>query len=122
MNRDGQGPRIAGSKSCWTAEVDVHSKRLLKPLRVQGLWAWRRVSMALHEAGVPLHSCTVLVERISSSSGDMIPTKVRPVTEGRFELSADLRNLRHKYCYFKARTMRTWCRDDSVLAEWLQSS
>ena len=120
MIRDGQGPRIAGSKSCWTAKVDVHYKRLLKPIRVQGLWAWRRVAMALHEAGVPLQSGTVPVERIWSSADDMIPTKARTVTEGWFELLADLIYLRHNYRHFKAQTMPTWCRGDSVLAERLE--
>ena len=89
MVRDGQGPRIAGSKSSWTAKVDVHYKRLLKPFRLEGLWTWRRVAMALHEAGVPLQSGTVPVERIWSSADDMIPTKARTVTEGWFELLAD---------------------------------
>ena len=44
-------------------KVRLHCRRPLNPQRQEGLWNWRKVAEALHEAGVPMQTGTVAVER-----------------------------------------------------------
>ena len=56
--RDEDGlEHLAGIKSVWSRKVRLHYQRLRKPLRLQGLWQWRNMALALHAVPVEPRVC-----------------------------------------------------------------
>ena len=90
-----QAAHLRGSRTAWTKKVAAHYRRLLRPLRVEGLWAWKRVADAFRKAGIAVQSGTVPVERLWSSLLDMIPSSARLMSEEWWRLLADLAYLRY---------------------------
>ncbi|CAK0821586.1 unnamed protein product [Prorocentrum cordatum] len=77
-----------GRKTC-----RAHYDRLLKPLRLEGLWKWRDAALAIADAGAPLQTGAVAVERWWASLKHMMPAKAvciseRPAAQGRPRLAA----------------------------------
>lgn len=90
-----QAAHLRGSRTAWTKKVAAHYRRLSRPLRVEGLWAWKRVADAIRKAGIAVQSGTVPVERLWSSLLDMIPSSARLMSEEWWKLLADLAYLRY---------------------------
>jgi len=63
----------APTRSSMTAKVQLHYKRLLRPLRLQGLWRWRRAALAMLQAGLRMQSGTIPVERLWAIVQAMFP-------------------------------------------------
>ena len=109
--------RVRGLRSVWSVKVASHYKRLLKPLRLEGLWRWRQIALALHHAGVEVQSGTIPVERVWASLKDMLPRSSRMISVTWFKLFAGLAFLRFNYRHFHQRLLPSWTECDSLLAE-----
>jgi hypothetical protein len=116
-----QTVRVQGARTAWTKKVAAHYRRLLRPLRVEGLWAWRRVAAALRKAGISVQSGTVPVERLWSSLLDMVPSSTRLMSEEWWELLANLAYLRYNYRHFNHRKLPTWTEGDSLLGQRIET-
>ena len=75
--RDGQDPHVRHSQGAVTKKVESHFVRLLKPLELEGLWAWAKVSKDLHKAGVPVLSGTLPVEMFWAGLVSMLPPQAK---------------------------------------------
>jgi len=116
--RDAAAPlRVFGRRSAWNEKVEAHYRRLLKPLRFAGLWEWRRVALALHRAGIKVHSGTIPVERMWSVLEEMMPPMARTVSPRWFRLLSDLAFLRVMYSHYNAALAPPWADGDLRLAE-----
>lgn len=52
---------VKALKTVWTEKVKLHFERFLRPIRQEGLWAWRRMSRALRKPGYqPLVKLTMI--------------------------------------------------------------
>ena len=108
-----------GVKTCWTRKVAAHYTRLGKPLRLEGLWAWRRAALGLHEAGIPMQSGTVSVERFWALLKEMLPRGSRRMSEPWFRLLSMITFVRYTCTHFAGGKLQlpTWCHRDSLLAQ-----
>ena len=111
-----QSERVSGIRSAWGAKVDAHYARLLKPLRLEGLWRWHEIAMSILEAGVPMQTGTIPAERFWSSLLEMLPDSTKNVSLEWFEILLHLCYLRYTYHHFGSRRLPTWCERDSLLA------
>ena len=109
--------QVRGLRSVFNKKVALHYRRLLKPLRQEGLWKWRLVALSLHRAGMPVHSGTIPVERLWASLKDMLPSAARFMTVEWFNTVAALAFLRYNYRHFHHRLLPSWTESDSLLAE-----
>ena len=55
------GRYVGGLATAWTAKVNLHYKRLLAKVRMQGLFDCRRIAKSMRLAGVGLQTGTVSV-------------------------------------------------------------
>ena len=113
-------PRVQGKRSAITTTVEEHYTRLLQPLRLQGLWKWRQVAHAVQDAGVPLQTGTVAVERWWSSLKQMLPNEARCVSLRWFQVLARLAFLRHNIRHFQAGSTVPWADGDPLLSQRIQ--
>ena len=104
-------PRVQGKRSAITTTVAEHA-RLLQPLRLQGLWKWRHVPHSVQDAGVPLQTGTVAVERWWSSLKQMPPNEARCVSSRWFQVLARLAFLHHNIRRFQAGSTVPWADGD----------
>ena len=112
------GPRMAvGPRSVLTQKVALHYKRLQNKTRTQGLWSWRKVALQLHEAGLPIHSGTVSVERLWATAQLCFPTSCRFIGKAWFEFLSLLAYLKINYSIFHRPSLPGWARTDAQLAE-----
>ena len=81
-----QSPRVTGIRSAFGAKVKAHYDRLLKPLRLEGLWRWHEIAMHILEAGVPMQTGTIPAERFWAALLEMLPAKTRNVSQEWFEM------------------------------------
>ena len=115
----GQAPHVAGRRTTITSKVRAHYKRLVKPLRLEGMWKWREVALALHEAQIPLQTGTVSVERYWASLLEMLPDGARSMAEAWFHMLSMVAFLRHNIRHFRCGSLPSWCGGDSLLAQRL---
>ena len=120
--RDRNAPlRVRGRRTVWNKKIAAHYKRLLHPLRQEGLWKWRMVALALHAAGMPVHAGTIPVERLWASMKDMLPNAARLVSLEWFEMLSKLAFMRYNYRHFHHRLLPSWAESDSLIAERLDN-
>ena len=120
--RDTNAPlRVRGRRTVWNKKIAAHYKRLLHPLRQEGLWKWRMVALALHAAGMPVHAGTIPVERLWASMKDMLPNAARLVSLEWFEMLSKLAFMRYNYRHFHHRLLPSWAESDSLIAERLDN-
>lgn len=112
-------PRVQGKRSAITTTVAEHAQ-LLQPLRLQGLWKWRHVPHSVQDAGVPLQTGTVAVERWWSSLKQMPPNEARCVSSRWFQVLARLAFLRHNIRHFQAGSTVPWADGDPLLSQRIQ--
>ena len=113
--------RVRGIKSVWSKKVAAHYRRLLKPLRVEGLWNSRDISIALHDAGIPVQTGTVAVERMWTYLKDMLPRGARDMSPRWFRLLSMVAFLRFNYRHFNVGSAPGWTERDSLLAQRIES-
>ena len=120
--RDARMPhKVTGLKSAWSKKADAHRKRLFKPIRLEGMWAWRDVALSLHAAGIPVHSGTQPVERFWSCLKAMLPPAARHISLRWFNVLASLCFLRYNYQHYTTGALPVWMRKDSLLATRIES-
>ena len=112
--------QVCGLRSVCNGKVKLHYARLLKPKRLEGLFAWREIAVALRGVGIPVQSGTVSVERLWSSLMDMFPAGARTVTPAWFKMCSAIAFLRYNYRHVHADRLPTWSHGDAILAERLQ--
>lgn len=120
--RDGPAlDQVPGLKRAWSKKSEAHYKRLCKKLRLEGFWAWRDAALALHAAGVPVHSGTVPVERFWACLKQMLPAGSRCMSLRWFNILSSLCFLRYNYMLYNKMSLPTWCDKDNVLAQRLET-
>ena len=92
-------------------------KRLLKKLRFQGLWRWRRVALAILMTQVPIQSGTVAVERLWNVMLEIFPRSLRFINVLWFAFLADLAYLRFNWSHFNGAFIGSWAKSDALLAQ-----
>ena len=123
MHTHPSGPKAyaRGKGTAWTRKVSEHYRRLLKPIRLEGLWNWRVVARALILAVIAVHSGTVPVERLWSSSLAYFPEAARSMSLAWFELLAELEFLWYNYRHFNHSHLPTWTEGDALLASRVEN-
>lgn len=111
------GTEVRGRKTVWNGKLTTHYRRLLGKVRMRGLWRWRRCALALHRAGVAVHSGTVPVERHWMQYSSYWPPEVRNITEKPFALLSDMCFLRFNWTHFNKPWVAKWTRGDSLLMQ-----
>ena len=76
-----------------------HYQRLLKPLRIEGMMKWRKISLATR---VPVQSGTVGVERLWSILVSMLPAQDRKISPRWFRVLAMLMFVRYNFDHYRA--------------------
>lgn len=100
-----------------SAKVQAHFRRLFKKVRLEGLWRWQTVAAALRQAGVPLQTGTVCVERFWASLDQMLPRGGRRISPQWFEVLSMLAFFRYNGRHFAAGSLPKWCERDYLLAQ-----
>ncbi|CAK0788185.1 unnamed protein product, partial [Prorocentrum cordatum] len=113
--------RVRGLRGVWTAMVRAHYRRLLKPLRVEGLWAWQSAAPAIRAAGVPVQSGTVPVERLWECLKGVLPRGARTVSLRWFNVLGQLAFLQFNYRHYGAGRLPPWAERDALLAQRLEA-
>ena len=113
--------QVKGKRSAWTLKICAHYKRLRKPLRIEGLWKWRSVALSLHEAGVPVQSGAVSVERYWASLKMLLPQGSCNISPRWFRVLAMLCYVTYKVSHFSSGSLPPWCRSDSILAQRVEA-
>lgn len=115
--REGTSPQVRGRRTVWTSRLQKHYKLLLRPLRLEGLLHWRRCALALHLAGIPVHSGTLPNERLWSQYRSFFPPGQRRIGERLFALLSDMAFLRYNWGHFNRPWQPKWTRRDALLAQ-----
>ena len=95
-----QSVRVKVRCTVMTKTLTAHFKRLFKKLRLEGLWQWRKVALAIRKAGVPVQTGTISVERMWSAFLEVLPAAGRRFTKDWFEILAMIFFLRYNYLHF----------------------
>lgn len=117
--------KIKGSKEVQSKRLSMnkklkrHFKRTLRPVSLQGLWAWRKVALCAHRCLIPVHSGTVAVERFWAIFAAMIPRATTNFTEKFFDIISMLSFLRFNRAHFGAWNREGWVRRDPLLMQQL---
>ena len=106
-----------GRKTVMTKKVLKHLKVLASKSKVEGLFNWRKVASLLREAGVPMQSGTVPVERLWANYTDFFPEAATGLTREWWDLLNDLGYLRFNYRHFNHSDLPSFTRGDTLLAE-----
>ena len=109
--------QVCGILRAWTKKATLHYTRLLKPLRLEGLWQWRKVALDIRAAGIPVQSGTIPCERCWAFLKDMFPAAGKRITPRWYRLLAQLAFLRFNYRHYAARHFPGWTEGDSLLSQ-----
>ena len=71
---------VVGREVAWSWKVKEHYRKLARLIRIHGLWQWRGAALALHRAGIKMHSGRIPVGRMWSMLAQMMPPVVRAVS------------------------------------------
>ena len=112
--------RCAARGRPWRKKVAAHFKRLRKPLRVEGMMMWRAVALATREAGIPVQSGTVPVERLWSCLSSMLPSGAQCISIRWFNVLSNLMFLRYTMRHVAARSMLGVAEGDALVPQRLQ--
>ena len=104
----------AMKRSIMNAKVELHYKRLLSPLRLQGLWRWRRTALAMRQAKLRMHSGTVAVERLWATAQAMFPPQTTGMSEDWFVFLSRLAFLRINFVHFNGPSLPGWAQHDAL--------
>ena len=102
-------------------KVRNHCRILCTKVPVEGLMAWRDVSLGIRRAGVPVQSGNVPVERLWSILESMMPPAVKNVSLRWFIVLAMFMFLRHNYAHFRATGRGGVVCGDPLMAQRLET-
>ena len=111
------GTQVRGRQTVVTTKVQKHLRNLVSKLQLEGLWHWRRMAQALRQAGIPVHSGTVPVERLWNSLKAFFPEAARQMSRPWWDLLANLSFMRFNYRHFNHSTLPTFAEGDALLGE-----
>lgn len=83
--------------------------------------AWREVALATRQAGIPVQSGTVAVERLWSSLESMMPPASKCVSPRWFNVLAMLMYVRTNFRHFNSRGSAGLAERDSILHQRLET-
>jgi hypothetical protein len=109
--------QVRGRRSVWSKKLTTHYRRLVKPTRLRGLMHWRRCALALHTAGLAVHSGTIPVERHWCQYASYWPPAVKSITEPTFALLSGMCMLRYNWGHFNKPWRPKWTRGDVLLQQ-----
>ena len=115
-----QKPRIYRANCVMTSRVREHYRRLLDPLRLQGLFRWSFVAQGLRGAGIKMQTGTVPVERLWAGLLWMFPTEATQLGMDWFNFLAKISYFRFNYRHFHCSSSPAWTEQDSLVAERLE--
>ena len=116
-----EGNQVKGIMKVWNVKTDAHYKRLLKPLRLEGLWQWREVALAIREAGIPVQSGTIPCERCWALLKQMFPAVGKRITKRWYDIVAQLAFLRYNYRHYATKHFPGWTDRDSLLSQRIEA-
>ena len=108
---------MKGRRTVITGKVKKHLGNLVRRRKLEGLWHWRRMALALRQAGIPVHTGTVPVERLWSSLEAFCPQAGRRMSRPWWDLLAMLSYMRFNYRHFNHSTLPTFVEGDALLCE-----
>jgi hypothetical protein len=114
--------RVKGRAKVFSSKVRAHYHRLKGRVRQFGMLRWRSAALALHTAGISVHSGTVPVERLWANIGDFFPKSATRMSADWFAFTANLAFLRFNYRHFHKVGLPPWALDDVLLHERMESS
>ena len=118
-DRQQAGP-VSGVRVVLSNKVQAHYRRLLKPLRIEGMMKWRKLALATIAAGVPVQSGTVGVERLWAILVRMLPAETKKISPRWFRVLAMLMFVRYNFGHY-----RTSCpgmlENDPLMAQRLET-
>jgi hypothetical protein len=117
VRTEGAADMVVGRRSVWSKKVDSVYMRMLDDLTLEGLWHWREVAAAMHNAELDVFSATTPVERLWGNAESFFEDTARRIQEPWFNFLSQLAFLRYNYRHFHHQTLPTWTRGDSLLAE-----
>ena len=112
---------VVGKATAWSQRVDAHYRKLLKNLRLEGLWNWHTVARALIASGICIHSGTIPVERLCASSLATFAAAAKSMSKAWWGLLAKLDFLRYNYRHFNHTHLPTRSEGDAVLTERIEA-
>ena len=96
-----------GQKAYWTratlavnSKVRAHFKRMVKKLRVEGFFAWQTAAQATLQAGVPVQSGTIPVERYWSCLLTYLPTSSQFISLQWYQVLCGLAFVKYNFQHF----------------------
>ena len=121
LRRRNMPDRLVGGRTIFNKKVRGFFRRLLKPLKLQGLWRWRRIALALHSANVPVTSGTTAVERFWAKMLAMLPPQGRRISLRWYRVLGMICFLRYNYSLVNQRAHLPWAECDPLLAQRIAS-
>ena len=101
-------------------KVKAYLKRLLRPLRLEGLWAWAEITAEVHKAGIPVQSGTVPVERVWTWIKKLLPTAATSISLRWFRVLMMVGFMRYNYVHFTKDSFHDWIDKDYILGHQLE--
>ncbi|CAK0885927.1 unnamed protein product, partial [Prorocentrum cordatum] len=114
-----QAVAVKCARSVITQKVRDHFRRMRRRVKVEGLMNWRDVALATRQAGIPVQSGTVPVERLWSYLEDVMPSAARGVSLRWFRVLSVVMFLRYNYAHFNKDNLPTMAERDPLLGQRL---
>ena len=110
-----------GKRTAWNAKAEMHYNRLMKDLRLMGLWKWHEVAMDILAADIPMQTGTIPAERFWAYFLDLWPSSAKTVSLSTYMVMARICFLRYNYQLYSTGHLPPWCRRDPLLAQRLDA-
>ena len=115
----GASEQVAGRATVMTKKMRAHFKRLFKRLRLEGLWKWKAIARSMREAGVPVQTGTVSVERFWAWFTSVLQSAGTQISPDWFEVLSMIAFCKYNYTHFLSGRLPTWCARDPSLSQRL---
>jgi len=115
------GPWRKGRATVITKQVKNYLKVLGSEITLDGLFNWDAVARLLHQAGIPMQTGTVPVERLWANYIDFFPDAATAMSRSWWDLLNNLGYLRYNYRHYNHDELPTFTRGDALLAERIEN-
>ncbi|CAK0897917.1 unnamed protein product, partial [Prorocentrum cordatum] len=114
-----QAEVVKGARSVIAKKVRDHIRRMRRRVKVEGPMNWREVALAARQAGIPVQSGTLPVERPWSCLEDRMPSAARGASLRWFRVLSMVMFLRYNYAHFNKDNLPTMADRDHLLGQRL---